>query len=79
MATVRQPAVLLGRTQASTVIPVVRASAALCGTSTLSSTPSNDSAPPCLPLAVQVAPDTVPLEPVPLASRAVEPEPSSKP
>ena len=54
-----------GYTQASSVIPVVRSSEAASGTVTQSLTPSNESAPPCRPLAVHVAPEIVPVLPVP--------------
>src|SRR5215831_151343 len=68
----------LGCTHASSVIPVVRSSEFESGTVTLSLTPSNERALPCLPPALQTAPETVPLFAEPEASATVDPVPSSK-
>src|SRR5262245_24857129 len=77
--TVRQTELsALGCTHASSVIPDVRSSEFESGTVTLSFTPSNDMALPCLPPALQRAPEMVPLFPDPDASATVEPVPSSK-
>ena len=79
MITVRHSVdALAGRIQADNVIPVVRSRLAASGTSTRSSSPSNDSAPPFLPAAVHVAPFRVPLFPVPERSVTADPEPSLK-
>src|SRR5688572_25423739 len=79
MTTVRQPAIAVGRTQASTVIPVVRSSVARSATVTQSLTPSNDRALPLCPAVVQVAPEIVPAGPLPDLSAVVVPAPSSNP
>src|SRR5262245_13764031 len=68
-----------GLTQASRVMPVVRSRLVECGIVTQSFTPSNDNVPPYRPAAVQVAPDTVPLFPVPDMSAVVAPDPSLNP
>ena len=57
----RQRLVVLGRTQASSVIAFVRSSAAVSATVTMSLTPSNESAPPLRPAVDQTAPAIVPL------------------
>ena len=68
----------LGRTHASSVIPVVRSSSAWSGIRTWSSTPSNDSAPAVRPAADQTGPPvSVPGWPRPERSASVVPEPSS--
>src|SRR5919201_2321283 len=79
MATVRhiEPSAV-GRTQASTVEPVVRSSEAESATVTRSLTPSNESARPCLPV-TREAPEIVPALPRPELSATVEPDASSKP
>ena len=68
----------LGRTQPESVIAFVRSRSAASATVTQSSTPSNKSAPPFLPAADQVAPEIVPVWPLPVASASVEPVPASK-
>ena len=68
----------VGRTQASSVIAVVRSRAAVSATVTQSLTPSNESAPPFLPAADQVAPEIVPACPRPEMSASVGPLPASK-
>ena len=57
---------------------LVRSSVLESLTVTQSLTPSNDSALPYLPLVVQVAPEIVPLFPLPEVSASVEPLPASK-
>ena len=69
----------VGRTHASSVMPVVRSRSAASATVTMSFVPSKLSAPPFLPAAVQLAPETIPEWPLPVASDAVEPAASSNP
>jgi hypothetical protein len=77
---VRQaPLSVSGRTQAESVIPLVRSSESASGTVTTSSTPSKSSAAPMRPFGVHVALVIVPLLPVPEASATTLPVPSSKP
>src|SRR5512132_2519287 len=80
MTTVRYalPSVL-GRTQPSSVMPVVRSSEFASGTLTYAFVPLKESAPPYFPLVDQVAFESVPELPVPDWSVAVGPEPASKP
>ncbi len=66
-------------TQASTVIPVVRSSAAASATVTQSSAPSKESAPPKRPLPAHVAPAIAPVRPLPEMSSAEAPEASFMP
>ena len=68
-----------GLTQASSVARVVRSSDALSGTDTMSFTPSKLSADPNLPVVVRVAPEMVPVLPLPEESAVVVPPASSKP
>src|SRR5438093_9378728 len=79
MSTVSQPLIAVGDTQASSVMPVVRSREAASATVTQLLTPPNDRALPYFPLVVQVAPETVPLFPLPEASAATVPAPSLKP
>src|SRR5215207_6252443 len=65
VTTVRQVLLADGRTQASSVMPVVKSSEPESATVTRSSVPSNVSAPPDLPEAVQVAPEMLPELPLP--------------
>src|SRR5260221_13343259 len=58
------------------VMPLVRSRAAALATVTQLLTPSNDSAPPNLPLVVHVGPFSVPVLPPPDASAVVVPAPS---
>ena len=60
--------VVVGLTQASSVIPVVSCSEAAFGTVTTAFVPLNDSASPYLPVVTHVAPVIVPLLPLPDAS-----------
>src|SRR5438046_1621962 len=78
--TLRQALRLLGFTHASSVIPVVRCSAAASLTVTQSLVPLKSSAPP-MPVrpCVQVAPVIVPVLPLPETSLTIEPEPSLNP
>src|SRR5262245_60323830 len=69
---------LLGLTQASNVMPLVRCSEASSGTVTRSLVPLNRRAPPYFPAAVRVAPLMVPLFPSPEASSTVAPLASPK-
>jgi hypothetical protein len=73
------PLVALGRTHASTVIPVVRSRLAESGIVTQLLVPLNESAPPKRPEALQVAPLIVPVLPLPDASAVVPPPPSLNP
>src|SRR3954447_12480286 len=68
----------VGRTHASTVIPVVRSRSLASAIETRSLMPSNDSAPPVLPAAFQVAPLIVPGWFLPDTSASVLPLPASK-
>ena len=79
MTTVCQSFSTVGRTQASTVMLALRSSELASGTVTQSFTPSNESALPNLPVAVRVAPEIVPVLPVPDSSTVLAPEASSKP
>ena len=80
MITVRHAVVALaGCIQADKVMPVVRSRLAESATSTRSSSPSNERAPPFLPVAVHVAPLKVPLLADPERSAVTDPEPSSNP
>ena len=76
---VRQPLSVVGLTQADSVMPVVRSSAFASATVTRSLVPSKLRAPPNRPPAFQVAPLTVPLRPLPVASLATVPDVSLKP
>src|SRR5262245_22393190 len=78
MITVSQPLIAPGFTHASRVMAPDRSSELASLTVTQSLTPSNDSAPPYLPPAVQAAPESVPLFPWLLESAAVVPLPSLK-
>src|SRR5690348_11207213 len=69
---------LLGSTQASRVIPVVRCSEAASGMVTMEEVPLKDRASPYLPAVDQVALLIVPLLPLPDLSVTVVPVPSSK-
>src|SRR3954468_3998988 len=60
-------------------MPLDRSSVALSATDTASLTPSNDSAEPNLPAVLCVAPEIVPLLPLPLLSPAAVPLVSLKP
>ena len=81
MRTVRQPPVVVGRTQASKVMPVVGCSDDEFGTETNALVPLNESAFPNLPAAApaHVAFVIVPLLPLPDWSATVVPAPASKP
>src|SRR5436305_7609598 len=68
----------VGKTHASSVIPVVKSRELESLIVTQSLTPLNDRALPNLPAVVRVAPEIVPGLPVPDASRAVAPVVSSK-
>src|SRR3954471_112127 len=68
----------LGRTHASAVMPVVRSRSLASAIETASLTPSNDSAPPVLPVALQLAPLIVPGWFLPETSASVLPLPASK-
>src|SRR5689334_13873323 len=72
--TLRQPVSVDGLTQASRVMPLVRSSELASATVTRFEVPLKDRAPPYLPPAVQLAPVTVPLLPVPDASLATVPD-----
>ena len=60
-------------------MPVVRSRSGTSVMVTQSLTPSNVSAPPYFPEPVQVAPEIVPVCPLPDASATVDPEPWLKP
>ena len=76
----RQSAGAPGRTQASSVIPVVRSSEALSATLTQSFAPSKDSAAAELAAGRSTSrPASVPVLPLPDWSAVVVPLPSSKP
>src|SRR4051794_23318440 len=77
MIAVRQASFLVGLTQASSVIALVRCRSAASLMVTQSLTPSNRTAPPYLPVVVQVASRTVPVWPLPVTSVSAVPEPSS--
>ena len=66
----------VGKTHASSVIPVVRSSALASATVTQSLTPSNDRALPNLPAVVHVAPLSVPVRLLGVMSTVVVPLPS---
>jgi len=66
----------VGRTHASSVIPVVRCNDAASGTDTTDDDPSNDNADPNFPDADHVAPLTDPLLPPPDESPTDVPDPS---
>src|SRR5947209_1137505 len=68
-----------GRTQASTVIPVVRWRSVLSATVTQALVPLNARASPYFPAVDHVAFESVPVRPFPVASAVVTPEPSSNP
>src|SRR5919109_3369775 len=77
---VRHPACdSLGRTQPDRVIASLRSNAADAGTRTVCPAPSNRTAEPNRPRDVQVAPEIVPVLPLPDASAALLPEPASNP
>src|SRR5687768_13828288 len=80
MITLRQTPLpcAVGNTHADSVMPTVRSSALLSATVTQSFTPSNDRALPYLPCVVQVAPEMVPVRPLPVTSTAVVPVPALK-
>src|SRR6266550_2512223 len=80
MMTLRQPVNELGFTHASSVIPLVRRSAATSLIVTQLLAPLKSNAPP-IPVrpCVQVAPVIVPVLPLPEMSLAIEPEPSLNP
>ena len=69
----------VGRTQPSSVMPVVRSSESASATVTQSLMPSKLSAPPNLPAALRTAPLIVPVLPRPEASAVVVALVSSKP
>ncbi|MEA2129081.1 MAG: hypothetical protein QOJ85_1972 [Solirubrobacteraceae bacterium] len=75
----RQPAIVVGLTHASSVMPVVRSSDAASATVTRSLTPSKLSALPNLPVVVRSGPLIVPALDCPEASAAVVPAVSSNP
>src|SRR5688572_29898252 len=75
----RTPLVVVGNTQASRVMPVVRLSRGVEETVTQSLKPSKLSAFPNLPCVLQLAPEMAPSCPLPVASAAPAPMPSSKP
>src|SRR3954452_3924094 len=77
--TERESVVSDGLTQASSVMPLTRSRLAASLTVTTSLMPSNDSAFPDLPAVERVAPDTVPVLPLPLESAATVPLASLKP
>src|SRR6266496_2792291 len=68
----------VGFTQASSVIALVRSSEVESATFTMLLTPLKLSAEPNLPLVVQVAPEIVPLFPLPDRSGSEVPDPWSK-
>ena len=68
----------VGRTHASSVIPVVRSSEAESAIDTKSFTPSNESAEPVFAVVVQVAPEIDAVLPCPEMSATVLPLPASK-
>ena len=74
--TVRHAPTEVGRTHASSVMPVVRSSSAWSLMRTLSLVPSNVRPPPLRPAAVHVGPVSVPVWPCPLRSVSVVPLPS---
>src|SRR5918995_2373242 len=76
---VRKSLPAFGRTQPSIVMPLVRSSEFESGTLTYALLPLNESAPPYLPAADQVAFVSVPVLPVPDWSTAVVPLPASSP
>src|SRR5205809_8027754 len=78
MTTVSQPLITDGFTHASSVRAVDRSSELESATVTQLLVPLNDRALPYLPPAAQVAPEIVPVFPLPEASATVEPVPSSK-
>ena len=69
----------VGRTHASSVIPVVRSRLLASATVTRSLTPSKVSALPNFPAVVHVGPLIVPTLPLPELSAAAVPMPASKP
>src|SRR5712691_10087875 len=77
MITDRQPVMLLGFTHASSVIPAVTSSDGASGMLTRLLTPLKLSAAPYRPCATHVAPEIVPLLPLPDVSATVVPEPAS--
>ncbi len=79
MTTVCQALSAVGLTQASSVMAAVRSSESASGTLTQSFTPSKERALPNLPVAERVAPEIVPVLPVPDSSTVLAPEASSKP
>src|SRR3954447_1497537 len=76
---VRQALTVVGRTQASSVIPLVRSSEFASATVTRLFDPLKESAPPNLPAVVRVAPVIAPGLLEPELSVAVVPVASSKP
>src|SRR5262249_42234895 len=78
MMTLRQPDSAVGRTHASSVMPVVRSSVFESAMFTRLEGPLNVRAWPYFPARVQVAPDTVPVLPLPDLSFRVVPVPSLK-
>ena len=74
----RTPLVVVGKTQASRVMAVVRLSRLVALTVTQSFTPSKASALPNLPWVLQAAPEIVPVWPFPEASATLVPLPSLK-
>src|SRR2546423_13382623 len=75
----RQLVTLLGFTQPSSVMPLVRCRRALSLTVTQALVPLKDRALPNLPVAAQVALARAPVRPCPEASAALVPAPSLKP
>ena len=73
-----QPLIAVGYTHASSVMPLVRSSELESAAVTQLFAPLNDSALPYRPVAVQAAPETVPVLPLPEPSTAVVPLPSLK-
>ena len=74
----RTPLAAVGNTHASSVMPVVRSSALASATVTIALVPLNDSAGPYFPVAVHVAPLTVPAR-LPTALCTTVPVPSLNP
>src|SRR4029453_15773596 len=68
----------VGLTQAESVIPLLKSRSLASATVTQSLTPSKESAPPFLPAADHVAPEIVPVFPLPVASPAGVHVPASK-
>ena len=78
MMTLRHRSRGRGNTHASSVMPVVRSSDGASATVTQSLTPSKDRALPNFPCVLQVAPEIVPVRPLPEVSATVVPLPALK-